>query len=146
MASKSEEELRKLSAEMRFLEQTAETIQARINMVNAIITDLTYAKMALEGLEKEKKNSELLISIGGNSFIKARLEDPNKVVVGVGAGVSVEKTLQESKEIVEKRLENMEKAKTSLQQQLSQVIERMNQDREKFESLVAELRRGEKSP
>jgi len=145
LASKSEEELRKLSAEMRFLEQTAEAMQSRINMVNAVITDLTYASMTLEGIEKEKENSELLVPIGGNSYIKAKLENPDKVTVGMGAGVSVEKTLQEAKEIIKNRLENLEKTRMSLQQQLAQVAERISEDREKFESLVAEMRE-EKAP
>ena len=142
MANKVEEEMRRLSVEMRLLEQTAETIQSRINMVNAVIADLTYASMTLEGLEKEKENAELLIPIGGNSYIKARLEKPDKVTVGIGAGVSVEKTLQEAKEIIKRRLDDMEKSRVSLQQQFSQVLERINEDRERFEELVAELRKG----
>jgi len=137
---KSEDELRRLSVELRFFEQTAETIQSRINMVNAVITDLTYASIALEGLEKEKENSELLVPIGSNSYIKAKLEDPDKIIVGMGAGVSVEKTLQEAKEIVKNRHENLEKTRLSLQQQLAQVAEKINEGREKFESLMAELR------
>jgi len=137
---KSEDELRRLSVELRFFEQTAETIQSRINMVNAVITDLTYASIALEGLEKEKENSELLVPIGSNSYIKAKLEDPDKIIVGMGAGVSVEKTLQEAKEIVKKRQESLEKTRLSLQQQLAQVAEKINEGREKFESLMAELR------
>jgi prefoldin alpha subunit len=135
-----EEELRRLSLEIRFLEQTAEAIQSRINMVNAVITDLVYASMALEGLEKEKENSELLIPIGSNSYIKAKLENPDKVIVGMGAGVSVEKTLQEAKEIVKNRQKNLEKTRVSLQQQLSQAAEKISEDREKFESLMAGLR------
>jgi prefoldin alpha subunit len=140
LENKREEELRRTSAELRFLEQTAEAIQSRINMVNAVITDLVYASMALEGLEKEKENSELLVPIGSNSYIKAKLENPDKVIVGMGAGVSVEKTLQEAKEIVKNRQENLEKTRMSLQQQLAQVAERISEDREKFESLVAEMR------
>ena len=142
MASKVEEEIRRLSVELRFLEQTAEAIRSRSNMVNAVITDLTYADMTLEGLEKEEENSELLVPIGGNSYIKAKLDNPNKVIVGMGAGVSVEKTLQEAKEIVKKRLEDLEKTRTSLQQQFAQVAERINEDRGKFEELAAELRKG----
>jgi prefoldin alpha subunit len=145
LASKSEEELRKLSVELRLLEQTAEAMQSRINMVNAVTTDLTYASLTLEGLEKEKENSELLVPIGGNSYVKARLENPDKLIVGMGAGVSVEKTLQEAKEIVKKRLENLDKTRVSLQQQLAQVADKISQDRETFERLVAELR-GEKTP
>jgi len=141
LAGKVEEELRRLSVEMRILEQTAEALQARINMVNAVITDLTYANMTLEGLEKQKENTELLIPIGGNSFIRARLENPDRITVGIGAGVSVEKNIQEAKEIIRKRLEDLEKSRTSLQQQLSQVIDKINEDRERFEELAVMLRK-----
>ena len=145
MASKSEEELRRLGVELRILEQTAEAIQSRIGMVNAVITDLTYAGMTLEGMEKERENSELLVPIGGSSYIKARLENPDKLIVGMGAGVSVEKSLQEAKEVIKKCLENLDKTRSSLQQQFAQVAERIGEDREKFEKLVAELR-GETAP
>ncbi len=145
MASKNEEELRKLSVELRLLEQTVEAIQARINMVNAVSTDLTYATMALDGLEQEKENAELLIPLGGNSYVRARLENPDKLIVGIGAGVSVEKTLPETKEIVRKRLEDLSKTRTSLQQQFGQVADKIADDRQKFEAKIADMRR-EKSP
>ncbi|MCS7115083.1 MAG: prefoldin subunit alpha [Nitrososphaerota archaeon] len=145
MAQKVEEELRRLSVEIRLLEQTAEALNSRIRMVDALITDLTYTSMTLEGLEKESANAELLVPIGGGSYIKARLETPDKVTVGVGAGVSIEKTLQEAKEIIKKRLENLERNRAALQQQLSEVVGRLNEDRERFEELAAELTK-EKPP
>lgn len=141
MASKVEDDLRKLSVELRILEQTVETLQSRINMVNAAITDLTYANMTLEGLEKQEKDAELLVPIGGSSYIKAKLETPDKVTVGIGAGISIEKTLQEAKEIIRKRLEDLDKTRTSLQQQFAQVVEKISEDREKFNGLAAELRK-----
>jgi len=95
--SKEEEEIRKLSVEMRLLEQTAETLQSRINVLNATMTDLTYANMTLDGVEKEKEDAELLVPIGGSSYVRVKLANPDKVVVGMGAGVSVEKSLPEAK-------------------------------------------------
>jgi prefoldin alpha subunit len=140
--SKEEEELRKLSVEMRFLEQTAETLQQRISMVNAAMTDLTYADMTLEDLEKEKEDAELLVPIGGSSYIKAKLANPDKVVVGLGAGVSVEKTLQEAKAIVKERLDDLQKTMVSAQQQFAQVADRINAGRNRLESLLAKVREG----
>jgi len=145
LTSKSEEELRRISVEIRLLEQTAEAIQSRLNMVNAVATDLTYASMTLEGIETEKENSELLVPIGGSSYIKAGLVNPDKIIVGMGAGVSVEKTRQEAKDIIKNRLENLEKTRMSLQQQLAQIAEKITEDREKFEAMAAELRE-EKPP
>ena len=140
--SKEEEELRKLSVEMRFLEQTAESLQQRISMVNAAITDLTYANMALESIEKEKENAELLVPIGGSSYIKVKLASPDKVIVGMGANVSIEKTLPEAKAIVEERLEELEKTMRSAQQQFGQIAERINAGRSRVESLLATVRKG----
>jgi prefoldin alpha subunit len=142
LASKSEEELRKLIVEIRLLEQTAEALQSRMNMVNAAVTDLSYARMTLEGLEKETEKSELLVPIGGTSYVRARLDNPDKIIVGMGAGVSVEKTREEAREIIKKRLEDLEKTRTSVQQQFTQVAERINQDRERAEALAATMKEG----
>ncbi|MCJ7762981.1 prefoldin subunit alpha [Candidatus Bathyarchaeota archaeon] len=140
--SKEEEELRKLSVQLRFLEQTAETLQSRISMLNAAMTDLTYANMTLDGVEKEKKNAEILVPIGGSSYIQVKLANPDKVVVGLGAGVSVEKSLPEAKALLKERLDEVEKSMQAAQQQFVQVAERINVDRNRVESLLAAVRQG----
>jgi prefoldin alpha subunit len=139
---KDEEELRRLSIEMRFLEQTADTLQQRITMLNAAITDLNYANMTLDGMEKEKENAELLVPIGGSSYIKVKLAESNKVVIGLGSGVSVEKTLTEAKNMVKERLDELEKTMVSAQQQFGQVAERINVSRNRLESLLSSAREG----
>ena len=146
MASKDEEELRKLSLEIRLLEQTFETLQQRLNMINAVATDLSYANAALENLEKEKENAELLVPIGGTSYIKAKLDNPDRIIVARGAGVTPKNPRQETKEIIKKRLEDLQKTHQSIQQQYSQVAERITHDRERFESMVATLREGKAPP
>lgn len=142
MASSSEEEFRRLNMEMRFLEQTAETLQSRMNMINAAATDLKYAQTTLEGLDTVSEKSELLVPVGGTSYIRAKLDNPDQVIVGMGAGVSVEKTRQEAKEIIKKRLEDLDKARASVQQQFTQVAQKINEDRTKAEALVTAAREG----
>jgi len=139
---KAEEELRRLSMEMRYLEQTAETLQQRISMVNAAITDLTYANMTLDQLEKEKEGAELLVPVGGNSYIKAKIADTSKVIVGLGSGVSIEKTLADAKTTLKGRLDELEKTMNVAQQQFSQVAERINSSRGRLETLLSSTREG----
>jgi prefoldin alpha subunit len=124
--------------EMRYLEQTADALQQRISMVNAAITDITYANMTLDGLEKEKENAEMLVPIGGSSYVKVKLADTSKVIVGMGSGVSVEKTMEEAKATLKERLDELEKTMNSAQQQFSQVAERINAGRGRLENLLAE--------
>jgi prefoldin alpha subunit len=138
--AQAEEELRRLSMEMRYLEQTAEALQQRISMVNAALTDINYANMTLDGIEKEKEDSEMLIPIGGSSYVKVKLADPNKVIVGLGSGVSVEKTLIDAKATLKERLDELEKTMDAAQQQFSQVAERINTGRSRLENLLASAR------
>ncbi|MGD8505419.1 MAG: prefoldin subunit alpha [Candidatus Bathyarchaeota archaeon] len=143
MANK-DETLRRLIVELRLLEGTANTLQSRLNFVNAILTEINYAKMTLEGLEKEKKDLPLFVPIGGGSYIRAKLESAEKVIVGMGAGVSVEKSLSEAKETVGNRISQLETTKRSLQQQLAQVAQKMEEDQAKFQELSEELKEAER--
>jgi len=136
--AQAEEELRRLSHEMRYLESTAEALQQRISMVNAAITDITYANATLDGIEKEKENAEMLVPIGGSSYVKVKLADANKIIVGMGSGVSIEKTLPDAKATLKERLDELEKTMTAAQQQFSQIAERINTGRGRLESLLSE--------
>ncbi|MFB0567105.1 MAG: prefoldin subunit alpha [Candidatus Bathyarchaeia archaeon] len=140
----NEEILRRLVVELRLLEGTANTLQSRLNFVNAILTELNYAKKTLEGLEKEKKNVPLFVPIGGGSYIRAKLESAEKVIVGMGAGVSVEKSTIQAKETVGSRIAQLEKTRRTLQQQLTQVAQKMEEDQAKFQELSENLREAER--
>ncbi|RLI17983.1 prefoldin subunit alpha [Candidatus Bathyarchaeota archaeon] len=139
--SKEEEEFRKIATEIRLLESTAQAVQSRINFVNAALTELNLAKMNIEGLEKEKIETSLLVPIGGGSYIKAKIESTEKIVVGIGAGVAVEKTFNEAKEILSKRIEELEKLYGRLQQQLAQIGQKIQEDRAKLEEISQRIAR-----
>jgi prefoldin alpha subunit len=128
--------------QLRYFEQTAENLQQRLSMLNAALTDLSYANMTLESIEQEKENAEMLVPIGGSSYVSVKLADANKVVVGLGAGVSVEKSLPEAKAVVKERMDELEKTRMQAQQQLTQIAERINQDRNRMESLLSGIRAG----
>ena len=122
-----------------------EEIQARLNMTRAALTELKVSSLTLEGLEKEKKGTQLFVPIGGGSYVKAKVETSKKVVVGVGADVAVEKTVKEAKEELGTRIAELEKTQEGLGQQLNQVFGRMQQNRAMMEEITAKLRKeGEK--
>ena len=141
--SSDEETFRRLVVELRMLEGTAEALQSRVNLVHAALTELRVSSMTLDGLEKEQKDAQLFVPIGGGSYIKAKLASADEVVVGIGADVAVERTTKEAKENLENRLAELEKTRTSLGQQFGQVIEKIREDRAKLEEMTAKLRKGE---
>ena len=129
--------------ESRFLEETVNELQSRINLTNSALTELRVSSMTWEGLEEEEKGAQLFVPIGGGSYVKARLETANKVVVGIGADVAVERSLKETKEELEARIAELEKTREALVQQFNQVVERIQENRGKLEEVTAKLREGE---
>ena len=125
---------------MQYLEQTADTLQQRLSMLNAAITDLSYANITIEGLEKEKENADMLVPIGGSSYVKMKLASTDKVILGIGSGVSIEKTLPEAKTMLKERLDELEKSSDAAQQQFAQIAERINTGRTRLQTLLSTAR------
>lgn len=143
--SSEEETFRRLAVELRILEGTAEALQSRVNLVNAALTELRVAGMTLGGLAKEKKNAQLFVPIGGGSYVKARLESADKVIVGIGADVALERTMKVARENLGNRIAELEKTRTSLGQQFAQVVGKIREDRTRLEELTAKLREGDRA-
>ena len=133
--SRNEEALRRLLTELRLLEATVEALHNRINLVNAAIAELSFASATIIGLEKEEKGKPLLVPIGGGSFVKAEISTTETMIVGMGAGVSVEKPRDEAKEIIEKRISELEKSRSTIEQQLNQVLERMRSNKQQLNDI-----------
>ncbi len=114
-------------------------------MTNAAINELRVSSMTLDGLEKEKKGAQLFVPIGGGSYVKAKLETTENIVVGIGADVAVERSLKETKVEFEARIDELEKTREALGQQLNQVVGRMQENRSTMEEVTAKLREGEQT-
>ncbi len=139
MASSDQETFRGLAVELRILEGTAEELQARLSLVTATLRDLNLSRMTVEGVEKETPDASLYVPVGGGSFIKAKLESNDKVIIGIGAGVSIERSLMEAKEIIQNRIDEIEKNRESISQQLTQIAKRIQEDRDRLQELSAKL-------
>lgn len=138
-----DETLRRLVMDLRLLEGTLEEIQSRLNMLDSGLLELRMATTALESMKSEKPGSHLLVPIGGGSYAKAQVSDSEKVIVGIGAGVAVEKTVEAAKESIVKQLQELERVRISIQQQQAQVMQRMDGIRAKINEMSSKLTEGE---
>jgi prefoldin alpha subunit len=143
--SVNEDVLRRLVIELQILQETADNIQSRIGMTNAAINELQIAHNTLEGIKKEKNGSSLLMPIGGGSYIKSKLEDSKKLIVGIGANVAVEKNIGEAQEAFQTRLLRLDKVRGSLQQQLEEIATKITNTRTQFQTLSEQLQEGKRN-
>jgi prefoldin alpha subunit len=137
-APKLDEELRQLLAEVRLLEGSAQTLQLRLDIINSSLGEAMLTKATLEGMKGKPPGTELLIPIGSGSFLRASLLDGERVVMGIGANVSMERSFDESISELARRIEELEKARASVQEQLAQILARAEQDRNRIREILSE--------
>ncbi len=128
--------LRELLVEQRYLEETARIYQARLEMINASLADVYMANQSLEGIKGKPKGHETLTPLGAGSFVKTELVDTEKIVMGIGAGVAVEKNIDDSIFELKNRQAELERVRNSVQQQLGQVATRLENDRSRISELI----------
>jgi prefoldin alpha subunit len=131
-----DEDFQKSLVQLRAYEGSARALQARLEIVNAALNEFSLASTTLEGVKTQKTDEDALIPVGGGSYVRVKLSDISKIVMGVGAGVAVEKPIEDSVNEIKERIADLDKARTSLQEQLSQALFRIEENREKLGELV----------
>ena len=131
-----EEELQKLLVEKRVYEESARTLQDRLELVSATLREYSVAQTTLQGIKTQKTDADTLVPVGAGSYVRARLADVSKIVMGVGSGVAVEKPIDDSISEIKDRIVNLDKARTTIEGQLDQALNRMEQNRQSLNVFV----------
>ena len=71
--------------------------------------DYYKAQITLEQLHNTEKNTDMLIPIGGSTFITVSSQDTSKVLFDIGSGFVAEKTVDDAIKKIGFRIENLQK-------------------------------------
>jgi len=132
-AAPNEEEVRRLLMAYQQYQAEAEAIVRQLGLFQLSVEGCEKALKAVEAMETAEEGQEMLVPIGQDSFIHAKLTSKDKVIVGVGAGVSIEKSNSEAKESLSKRKAQLSEASAKLNQTLSKIEQEMG----KIQSVAA---------
>ena len=139
MSQDKEQQLRRLITEIRMMEGTVETLNQRLSILTSATAELRLAQHSLNDLKEIDKKNPLLVPIGGGTFVNADLGDISKIVIGIGADTSIEMDYAEAAQNISERLTEMERAQTSVQQQILQVIAQLESHQAVVQKLSAEF-------
>jgi prefoldin alpha subunit len=128
----TKQQLAELSEKHEVYQYQAESLAQQINMVKLTIRDVETAITTITALKDEPAGKETLVPVGFGSFVKATLSSPDTVVVGVGAGVSIEKKIDDAKVFLEKKKDELNK----YLEQLNGTIAKIGQELQNIQKLV----------
>jgi len=111
--SKDEE----LSKYLTLIEQYKEqinSVEMQSSYIQAIINEYNKVKITLEQIVKIEKGSEVLLPLGGSTYIEANINDPSKVLFDIGAGIVTEKTSTNAIDKIDERINDLQKTQEKL--------------------------------
>ena len=129
----AEEEIQKLFLAYQQYQAQAEALVRQISLAQLTMEGLDRAATAVDAMEKSQEGQEMLVPIGSGSLIHARLASSAKVILGVGAGVSIEKNTSEAKEALLARKGEISESSRKLNEALSKI----DQEMQKIQDVLA---------
>jgi len=110
-------------------------LEAYRNQLNALLQqhqiltasrqDHLRARESLEGVDRAPPNAELLLPLGGETFVRGSVDRDSLVLVGIGSGVVVEMDRPKVTELLAERIVRIEQALRDLEGQMSTLDERI---------------------
>lgn len=95
--------------QFQLLQQQIEQISQQLEILAQQHGEVEFTQDALKQFQKVPKDNEILATIAPGIFFKAALKDSQKLIVGVGADTTAEKTVPEVIEMLESQKKELEK-------------------------------------
>lgn len=100
-------------------------IEEQMSYLGAITQEFARARATLEALARAKRGEEVLLPVGGGNFVRAKLADEDRVIGGIGAGLSVEGPVADALRRTEAQLEAAREAGERLQGEAQRVVQQL---------------------
>ncbi|GEM_PF-5106943 len=91
-----------------------ELISQQVTLIDNLILEYERAKETLQEIGNTEKDKEILIPVGGDTFVFGALKDKTKVITGIGGNVSIEKRITNAVPALQKKIEDFRKEEDKL--------------------------------
>ena len=112
--------------------QQAEIFVEQLNLLENGRMEATAAIEALEAMVAADDNT-VLLQIGGGASVRAKVLEPEKVLVAIGAEIVIERTNSEAVEFLKGRIMEMEASQKRVSETLDKLRSQMNEISKRLE-------------
>ena len=138
------EELQALMMEAEQYKRQMDSIRGQMQILETTMEELRGSLNALSALEENKAGTEILVSIGSGSFIRAKLLETEKVIVGVGSALSLEKSVPEARKFFEDRIKQAGEAQEKMRKAAVETTEAIQALDDEYRHLISHMQQEKK--
>ncbi|MDO5843766.1 MAG: prefoldin subunit alpha [Methanocorpusculum sp.] len=129
-----EQEAQSLQAYMNEYSQQFELMSQQLRFIETARAEALASVDAIEAVSSSKGEVDSLLNLGGGVSVRAKVTDTKRMIVGIGAGVSVEKSAEDAVSYLKDRVTEMDASAKrlaeslgKLEQQVGAVQKRMDE-------------------
>ena len=143
MTGEQENLLRRVYAEQQMASTTIERKGQQMIRVKAYLDNYNVGLLVLEELQGKKTGEKMLMNVGGEIYVHAKLVESKKVTRHIGKDISIEQDVAEAKKSIEDIVSSLEKQYDSLAQEYQQLLGWSSKLGTQFQQLAAEMKKQE---
>ena len=140
LTNEEQERLQRLLAQLSDNEAAVDALRQHISALVASLTELSMTIGAIKNIKGLKPDTEILVPIGSDSFISAKITRSDKVTTGLGADVAAERTADDAITLLEGRAAELEHAVEHAREELGRFEESIEALRPEAEKLLKKAR------
>ena len=129
LSPEEQQKLQQIFNELQNYEAMADLLRQQMNLIANSLAELSMTVETIKTIKELKPETEILVPIGSDSFVTAKLATTDKVITGLGADVSAEQNVDGAKQMLEARIA-----------ELGRVLEQARQELDKIGKQIEELR------
>lgn len=141
----SEGDLRSNMAMLENAKAQLEALARQQELIQLAVEEHVRARETVKKISEGTGDSDTLVPVGADTYVYARISDKNKVLLGVGAGVSIQRTPEETERILDGKIDELSQAFKKISERASQLESMINELSEKIQTEYAELQTAEKT-
>lgn len=120
------DDLERSVAYLQLMDREISAMQSQSEIMSSHLRSYQTAISTLEITASLERGYELLIPVGGNALIRARIDDPDTVLIEVGAGIYLEYSAQKATDVLKKRKDEVQEAMKQLSERLGTLVRQRN--------------------
>ena len=140
LTKEEQERLQLILSQLSDHQAAVEVLRQQISMLAASLTELSMTIGAVKIAKGLKPDTEILVPIGSDSFITAKVAASDKVITGLGADVAAERTADDAIKALEARGAELERAVGRARDELERLGERIEALRPEAERILEKTR------
>ncbi|PKL63768.1 MAG: prefoldin subunit alpha [Methanomicrobiales archaeon HGW-Methanomicrobiales-3] len=127
---------RELMTLQQYLQEYGQQAEIFVQQLQLLENGRMEALAAIESLEDMLTAGEgtVLLQIGGGASVRARVEEPEKVLLAIGADVVVERSNKDAVEFLKERVMEMEASAKKVAETIDRLRGQMNEINKRIES------------